>query len=189
MDIWKEVDFRGYKLLVSYTGQVHLPKKETTYTYTRLGRPTTKVAVFKERMLKPSITSMGYLEVCFVHKRKTYKALVHRLVAMAFVDGYEPDLVVNHKDGNKLNNSPDNLEWVSKSQNSRHAWANNLIPLVGENNPGAKLTIKRVSYIKKLISMGVAPHTIAVIADVSDSLIYKIRDGERWAVVKADEAA
>lgn len=46
---------------------------------------------------------------------------VHRLVAEAFVEGYQEGFQVNHIDGNKVNNCADNLEWVSGSANIIHA--------------------------------------------------------------------
>lgn len=150
-----------------------------------MGKPKTVTAVFKARELKQSVTHGGYLEVCFIHKRKTYKFLVHRLVAMAFVPGYEDGLVVNHKDGDKLNNDPDNLEWVTKGENSRHAWEAGLIPLRGEGQPTSKLKERQVAYIRKLLNLGVPAHAISVVAGVSDSLIALIRDGKRWPHVKA----
>jgi hypothetical protein len=51
---------------------------------------------------------------------------VHRLVAMTFCDGYQDGLVVNHKDGDKLNNAANNLEWVTQSENVIHAFENNM---------------------------------------------------------------
>ena len=45
------------------------------------------------------------------------RELVHRLVAKAFVGGYKPGLQVNHKDGNRKNNNPYNLEWVTAKEN------------------------------------------------------------------------
>lgn len=46
---------------------------------------------------------------------------VHQLVALAFVKGYQTGFEVNHIDGVKANNNADNLEWVSRSANQRHA--------------------------------------------------------------------
>lgn len=45
---------------------------------------------------------------------------VHQLVATQYVPGYEKGLIVNHKDGNKLNNHYSNLEWVSLKENCLH---------------------------------------------------------------------
>jgi len=53
-------------------------------------------------------------------KTKTYR--VHRLVAFAFVPGYQEGLTVNHKDGDTLNNRASNLEWLPLADNIRHAW-------------------------------------------------------------------
>ncbi len=51
-------------------------------------------------------------------KRKHFRT--HRLVAEYFVDGYFEGAVVNHKDGNKLNNHYNNLEWVTQQENIKH---------------------------------------------------------------------
>lgn len=44
------------------------------------------------------------------------------MVAINFVDGYEDDFIVNHKDGDKENNHFNNLEWVSRSDNQIHSY-------------------------------------------------------------------
>ncbi len=46
---------------------------------------------------------------------------VHILVAQYFCENPDNKTFVNHKDGNKLNNHYTNLEWVTQSENSRHA--------------------------------------------------------------------
>ncbi len=53
------------------------------------------------------------------------------MVAYYFCEGYDKDLIVNHIDGNKQNNRSDNLEWITRSQNDKHAFANNLRKVQG----------------------------------------------------------
>jgi hypothetical protein len=69
--------------------------------------------------------STGYLVVGLWSNNKGHREYVHRIVAKAFVPG-DTSLSVNHKDGNKLNNTPDNLEWVSLADNTRHQHATGL---------------------------------------------------------------
>ena len=69
---------------------------------------------------KTTVGKNGYERVGFHGGQET--VFVHRLVARAFCDGYEDSLQVNHKDGDKLNNNADNLEWVTCSENVKHAF-------------------------------------------------------------------
>ena len=61
---------------------------------------------------------------------------VHRLVAEMFLDNFSEDLVVNHKDCDKLNNNIHNLEMVTIKFNTHHAINNGLCPhmISGESN-------------------------------------------------------
>lgn len=54
--------------------------------------------------------------------------LVARLVAITFLGNPPEGFTVNHKDGNRLNNNLDNLEWLSLADNIKHGFANGLYP-------------------------------------------------------------
>ena len=70
---------------------------------------------------KLHFTPKGYYRVQLVIG-KPYNVMVHRLVAEAFIPNPLGKPVVNHKDGNKINNHVSNLEWVSVSENQIHAY-------------------------------------------------------------------
>lgn len=78
------------------------------------------------RMIKRHTTRNGYEYVHLRYQGKSKLYSVHRLVGIVYVPGYEPNLDINHIDGNKTNNHFNNLEWVTRSRNIKHAYENNL---------------------------------------------------------------
>lgn len=85
-------------------------------------------------IVAPHITDKGYCKIA--HNGKFVS--VHRLVAQAFIPNENNLPEVNHKDGNKLNNASENLEWCTRSQNMKHAYAAGLHPgvrLCGTQSP------------------------------------------------------
>lgn len=67
--------------------------------------------------------------------------LAHRLVAVAYLGPLPDGMQVNHIDGNKRNNAPINLEYVTPSQNQKHAYVNGLrLARFGESHQTATIT-------------------------------------------------
>lgn len=72
------------------------------------------------KKLKPFVSKNGYKIATLTNNGKTYRKLVHRLVAETFVPNPKNKPEVNHIDGNTLNNRVENLEFVTKSENELH---------------------------------------------------------------------
>ena len=89
------------------------------------------------RLLTPSPGAGGYLRVNLRRDKKSYPYYIHRLVALAFLEG---EGEVNHIDGNRTNNKVENLEWTTHQQNVQHAFT------VLHRTPGRKEKGVRVVY-------------------------------------------
>ena len=82
----------------------------------------------KLRIKKISRSGQGYGAVNLYLDGVGNYHLVHRLVGMAFIPNPENKPCINHKDGNPQNNHVDNLEWVTYSENTLHAYRIGLFP-------------------------------------------------------------
>lgn len=103
-ETWKPVpNYEGF-YEVSNTGKVR-----SVYRY--------------KRVLKPMISNTGYERVDLFKNKHRKQFSVHRLVALAFIDNPNAKPFVNHKDENKLNNSAENLEWVTHVENCKYGTA------------------------------------------------------------------
>ena len=74
------------------------------------------------KLIKSHNDGNGYLIVKLRENNKSKNYKVHRIVAKVYLDNYKNLPQVNHIDGNKLNNHWTNLEWVSGSDNMKHAY-------------------------------------------------------------------
>lgn len=84
------------------------------------------------RILKNKKDKDGYLYVILSKKSKIKALKIHRLVGIAFISNIKNKPQINHIDGDKTNNNINNLEWCTHEENMKHAWENNLIPIVGK---------------------------------------------------------
>lgn len=119
-EIWK--DIKNYEGLyqISNTGKVKRLSKII------LGKNGTKQLI-KEKIMNGSITFNGYVRVGLSKNGKVTKIRIHRLVAETFIPNPNNLKQINHIDGDKTNNNINNLEWVTPSENIKHAYRNKLI--------------------------------------------------------------
>ena len=75
----------------------------------------------KNKFMTQFENDKGYLYVILSKNKKAKLMFVHRVVAMAFVNGYDKKLVVNHIDFNPQNNNFSNLEWITQAENVRYS--------------------------------------------------------------------
>lgn len=129
MEIWKDIPGFENIYQASNLGQIRSTPGKTTSN----ARYATRV--WESRILKPKYGkrkggSNKDARVSLWKNGEHKDFLVSRLVALAWVDGYEQGLTVNHIDGNPMNNSADNLEWISIAENIRHAFSTGLMSAV-----------------------------------------------------------
>ena len=132
------------------------------------------------KVLVGHIDRCGYKEVVLSYYPIQKNALVHRLVLSTFnpIDNMK-NLDVNHKDGNKLNNNLNNLEWCTRSENIIHSYKNGL-QKVATNTHGTfdVLTEEKIKQVYKLYIDGLIDKEIAKIVGCSRELVgRKIREG------------
>ena len=98
-EIWANIEGYGGKYKVSTWGRVR------------------SISTSTAKILKPYKNHKGYFKVGLMKDGRSNKHRVNRLVAQAFIPNWGNLPEVNHKDGNKANNSVTNLEWVSGREN------------------------------------------------------------------------
>lgn len=91
---------------------------EGLYSISNLGNVKNSKGV----ILKPNITPKGYFRIQLYKNNKTKNYMVHRLVANAFIIKKDGKNQINHKNGIKTDNTISNLEWVTNSENQKHAY-------------------------------------------------------------------
>lgn len=91
-----------------------------------------------QRFKKACKDYKGYMRIRLIDGRNNGSTKkIHRLVAQAFINDYSEKLQVNHKNCIKDDNRLENLEMVTQSQNTKHAWDNNRMKLNKKNKYGA----------------------------------------------------
>lgn len=179
-EIWK--DIAGYEGLYQVSNLGRVKSFERRW---RTGKNNNIKRKHKEMIISKSKQIKSYHVVTLYKNNIQTQKGVHRLVAKAFIPNPENKPQVNHKDGNKLNNHINNLEWVTIKENMRHAAINGL-KAKGEKNGNSKLTRKDVIEIKKMLKKGILQREIAEIYNVDRTAISLIKRNRNWKHVRIE---
>jgi len=134
-----------------------------------------------ERILKYG-KARGYKKIVLTRKGKSITTTVHRLLALMFIPNPKNKAQVNHKDGNKQNNSLDNLEWVSCSENAQHAYDTGLRK--APTHAKDWITHKRAKKILTHLHKGNTIKSTSIKFKISISSVNKIKAGRHRKINK-----
>jgi hypothetical protein len=168
---WRNIpDFEGYQ--VSSLGKIR--------GIDRLKQGRSGLRLTRGQEMKQILNKKGYPEVR-LRKNGTHTRLVHKLVSSAFLVKSEGCTQINHINGIKTDNSVINLEWVTQSENQKHAYKLGLQPSrAGEGNSRATLTDEKVTILKELYNSGKTTKEVSELIGVSLSIIRQIIYGQSW---------
>jgi hypothetical protein len=139
--------------------------------------------ILKGRFLNPHLGKIGYYSIDLRINNQREKCTIHRLLAIHFISNPENKPQVNHINGIKSDNRLCNLEWVTCSENGKHAYLIKLrapIKLIGEKNPLSKLTENQVIDIKNRLKKGESGASIGRIYGVGRDTISLIKQNKNW---------
>lgn len=143
--MWKDIKGFEGKYAISDDGQVK--------SYARNGRP--------ERIMKLNYCRGYYVVRLSNGSRDKYKTFrINRLVAEYFIPNPENKQEVNHINGIKTDNRVENLEWVTSSENTKHAHEVGLIPRT--SNKTIEQYDKQGNFIRNYSSINEAAETLGI---------------------------
>ena len=129
----------------------------------------------------------GYKVIDIYVNNKATRYTMHRIVAIAFIPNPENKPCVNHIDGNKQNNKVSNLEWVTYSENAKHAVAMGLVrSRKGEENNMAKITDEQARMVCEMLRDGLRNRDIYDRTGISKHIVKQIRSGKIWKHIYKD---
>lgn len=124
----------------------------------------------------------GYIGIQLYKSKTEIKNFqLHRLIAIAFIENPEKKDVINHKDSNRENNSLDNLEWVTKKENDKHAYEFGYASNKGSKNGFSVLTEEKVLEIRKRrIENNLSYQMLSELYNVSRATVIGIIQRKSW---------
>lgn len=145
-EIWRDIS--GYEGVFQISDKGRVKGLERTSKYTT-SNGNTACRTNPEMIFRCGEDAGGYKQVTIAYDGVPLRRRIHRLVANAFIPNPNNLPQVNHIDGNKHNNTVENLEWMTSQENIIHAHTTGLAsPKSGAEASGAKLTWDDVRFIR-----------------------------------------
>ncbi len=135
------------------------------------------------RKYKSSANAAGYGRLTLKQGGKYIHRFTHRVVCEYFDPNWSPNLQVNHKDGNKMNNKISNLEMVTAKQNIQHALQTGLC-ISGEASIHAKLNYSQVVEIRNRLQQGERGCWLAKEYGICAGMVSCIKNNKNWQYSK-----
>lgn len=136
--------------------------------------------------LKPKTDKDGYLEITLQNNGNRKCRKVHQVIAEVFLGQCPHGHVVNHKDGNKQNNTPNNLEYITPADNERHARQVLGKNCVGEKASQSKLTSDDVLEIIKMRNEGKTQREISEKFQIGQAQVWRILNKKNWQHIEGE---
>lgn len=173
MEEWRDIAEHEGSYQVSSLGRVR--------SLDRVVRTSGHAPVRKQqgKMLSAADNGKGYSHIGLSKNGKTKTYRVCRLVATAFHGPCPEGMECSHLDGTRDNDTPENLQWVTPSENMSHTLIHGT-DMRGTNHPSSKLTETDVVEIRHRYANGEMPCEIYKDYPVSKSTISSVTLGERW---------
>lgn len=118
-EIWKDIPELKGKYQASNLGRIRSIDHYINSNFHNCDKVKRKGKIIKQ-------FKGNYYCISINENGKIKRKLVHRLIASAFIPNFDNKPCINHKDGNKLNNNINNLEWCTIQENTKHAYDNKL---------------------------------------------------------------
>ena len=125
----------------------------------------------------------GYLSVCLCERPRTKRMDIHRIVALAF-HGPAPSSghVVAHNDGNRTNNTAENLRWATQAENLGDCRVHGTA-MIGSRNPSSSISEIDVRAIRRMKTFGIPRTIIAEGYGMHQRSIFRILSNTSWGHV------
>lgn len=136
-----------------------------------------KKYIRKGRTIKPHVNKFGYQRIGLSKNGIREQIFVHRIVAKAFLPTSNMEsLDVNHIDGNKQNNTIQNLEWCNRQYNMQHAYRNGLVKFKVTAHP--KRRIAKLDYNENILNVYNSIKEAAIDTGINASSISHVARGK-----------